>query len=71
MAIHFDTDGIKSNDSKTQSAVLATTLQNPVSRPAVLIKFLPRIIRDWNDLPQEVTEAKTIDTIVSRASRLQ
>ena len=28
-------------------------------------------IRDWNDLPQEVIEAKTIDTFVSRASRLQ
>ena len=26
---------------------------------------------DWNDLPQEVIEAKTIDTFVSRASRLQ
>ena len=33
--------------------------------------FLPRTIRDWNDLPQEVIEAKTIDTFVSRASRLQ
>ena len=32
--------------------------------------FLPRTIRDWNDLQQEVTEAKTIDTFVSRASRL-
>ena len=32
---------------------------------------LPRTIRDWNDLPQEVIEAKTIDTFVSRASRLQ
>ena len=26
--------------------------------------FLPRTIRDWNDLPQEVIEAKTIDTFV-------
>ena len=26
--------------------------------------FLPRTIRDWNDLPQEVTEAKTINTFV-------
>ena len=25
----------------------------------------------WNDLPQEVTEAKTIHTFASRASRLQ
>ena len=25
--------------------------------------FLPRTVRDWNDLPQEVIEAKTIDTI--------
>ena len=33
--------------------------------------FLPRTIRDWNDLPQEVNEAKTIDILVSRASRLQ
>ena len=33
--------------------------------------FLPRTIRDWNDLPQEVIEAKTIDTLVSGASRLQ
>ena len=33
--------------------------------------FLPRTIRDWNDRPQEVIEAKTIDTFVSRASRLQ
>ena len=32
--------------------------------------FLPRTTRDWNDLPQEVIEAKTIDTFVSRASRL-
>ena len=33
--------------------------------------FLPRTVRDWNDLPLEVIEAKTIDTFVSRASRLQ
>ena len=33
--------------------------------------FLPRTIRDWNDLPQEVIEAKTIDTFVSRASGLR
>ena len=33
--------------------------------------FLPRTIRDWNDLPQEVIEAKTIDTFASRASKLQ
>ena len=25
--------------------------------------FLPRTIRDWNDLPQEVNEAKAIDTL--------
>ena len=25
--------------------------------------FLPRTIRDWNDLPQEVIEAKAIDTL--------
>ena len=33
--------------------------------------FLPRTVRDWNNMPQEVIEAKTIDTFVSRASRLQ
>mgnify|MGYP003406789740 FL=1 len=32
--------------------------------------FLPRTICDWNSLPQDVVEAKTIDTFVSRASRL-
>ncbi|XP_076439270.1 uncharacterized protein LOC143278120 [Babylonia areolata] len=32
--------------------------------------FLPRTIKDWNKLPQDVVEAKTIDTFVSRASRL-
>ena len=32
--------------------------------------FLPRTIRDWNELPQDAVEAKTIDTFVSRASRL-
>jgi hypothetical protein len=33
--------------------------------------FLPRTIKAWNDLPQDVVEAKTIDTFVSRASRTQ
>ena len=33
--------------------------------------FLLRTVRDWNDLPLEVIEAKTMDTFVSRASRLQ
>jgi hypothetical protein len=33
--------------------------------------FLPRTIRDWHDLPQDVVEAKTIDTFMSRASRTQ
>ncbi|XP_076469727.1 uncharacterized protein LOC143300058 [Babylonia areolata] len=32
--------------------------------------FLPHTIKDWNELPQNVVEAKTIDTFVSRASRL-
>ena len=31
--------------------------------------FLPRTIKQWNQLPQEVIEANTIDTFVSRASR--
>ena len=30
--------------------------------------FLPRTIRDWNDLSQDTVEANTIDTFVSRAS---
>ena len=30
--------------------------------------FLPRTICDWNQLPQNVMEATTIDTFVSRAS---
>eukprot|EP00745_Piridium_sociabile_P031749 TRINITY_DN52766_c0_g1_i5.p1 TRINITY_DN52766_c0_g1~~TRINITY_DN52766_c0_g1_i5.p1 ORF type:complete len:113 (-),score=25.06 TRINITY_DN52766_c0_g1_i5:138-476(-) len=33
--------------------------------------FLPRTIKDWNVQTQDVVEAKTIDTFVSRASRLQ
>ncbi|KAL8570366.1 hypothetical protein ACOMHN_035784 [Nucella lapillus] len=32
--------------------------------------FLPRTIKDWNNLPQSVVEATTIDTFVSRASKL-
>ena len=64
------TDGIKSklqppltptSTTKKQSAVLAATLQNPVRDQQY--SFLPRTIRDWNDLPQEVIEAKTIDTL--------
>lgn len=31
--------------------------------------FLPRTIKDWNDLPQDAVEATTVDTFVSRASR--
>ena len=31
--------------------------------------FLPRTIRDWNDLSQDTVEAKTIDTFLSRASK--
>ena len=31
--------------------------------------FLPRTIKQWNQLPLEVIEANTIDTFVSRASR--
>ena len=32
--------------------------------------FLPRTIPEWNALPQEVVEAKTPDTFVSRLCRL-
>jgi len=32
--------------------------------------FLPRTIPEWNALPQEVVEAKTPDTFVSRVCRL-
>ena len=32
--------------------------------------FLPQTIKDWNDLPQDTVEARTIDTFVSRVSSL-
>ena len=31
--------------------------------------FLPRTIRDWNDLPQTAVDAATLDTFVSRVSQ--
>ena len=58
------------NDEDTTSSSRSHTAErDPV--PAVLIPA-ENTIRHWNDLPQEVTEAKTIDTFsVPRASRLQ
>ena len=32
--------------------------------------FLPRSIKDWNELPDSVVEARTLDTFVSRARKI-
>ena len=32
--------------------------------------FLPRTVREWNALPQEAVDAKTLDTFVSRVRQL-
>ena len=33
--------------------------------------FVPKTIRDWNSLPQATVESATLDTFVSRVTRLQ
>ena len=57
---------VASQEEKEEEEEEEATLQNPVQQ----YSFLPRTIRDWNDLPQEIIETMTIDTFVSRASSI-